>query len=64
MEDRNRTEIIVENGQEKKVLILNTDMWAKWLADPNEREWIKLMAMKQGYEIIKHRNTEYWRRND
>lgn len=62
-QDRNRTEIVTENGKKKKALILNTDMWAKWLAGPNERGWIKLIAMKQGYDIIKYKNKEYWRRN-
>ena len=59
-----RCEIRVEDdGKEKKVFILNTCEWATWEADPNERDWIKLLAMKQGYEIIQFNNKELWRRD-
>lgn len=58
-----RAEIKVENGKEIKVFILDTDEWAKWLADPNEREWMKLLIMKQGYDVIQFKNKDLYRRN-
>jgi len=58
-----RAEIKVENGKEIKVFILNTDEWAKWCADPNEREWMRLLIMKQGYEVIQFKDKDLWRRN-
>lgn len=59
----NRTEIIVEDGKEKKALILSVEGWAKFEANPDEREWIKLMASKQGYEIIRYNKKDLWRRD-
>lgn len=55
---------IIQRGKNKdlKVLNLNTDGWAKWEANPEEREWIKLYASKQGYDKILFKERVLWNR--
>lgn len=52
-----------EDPKDEKILILNTDLWAAWEANPMEREEIKLLARKQGKTIIRFKNKDLWRKD-